>query len=85
MAKFIMTIGNESFNVLVDEARQRDVTIQQFLRAVVVPDWIRENLLGQNTKHGPESSPHHRLPTVHENGIEHSSDMLVSPAARLRQ
>ena len=42
MAKFIMSIGNEAFNLLATEAKNRDVTVQQLLRAVVVPDWIKE-------------------------------------------
>jgi hypothetical protein len=83
MVKFIMTIGNEAFSVLADEAKNRDVTVQQLLRAVVVPDWIREKVLEQDTRQGLKNNGHHRLPTVYGNGIERRSDMLVSPAARL--
>jgi len=37
MAKFIMSIGDEAFKLLSFEAKNRDVTVQQLLRAVVVP------------------------------------------------
>jgi len=43
MAKFIMSIGDTAFEILANEAKNRDVTVQQLLRAVVVPDWIKQN------------------------------------------
>jgi hypothetical protein len=83
MVKFIMTIGNESYNVLAYEAKNRDVTVQQLLRAVVVPDWIKENVQEQNTGQPPKNNGHHRLPTIYGNAVERRAEMLVSPAARL--
>src|SRR5881628_2839711 len=47
MAKFIMSIGDEAFKLLSFEAKNRDVTVQQLLRAVVVPEWIKHNMDGQ--------------------------------------
>lgn len=81
MVKFIMSIGNEAFSVLADEARHRDVTVQQLLRAVVVPDWIKENLESELQR---SSEPQLR-PNGYRNGVERGPSMLVSPAAKLRQ
>lgn len=82
MAKFIMSIGNEAFNLLSTEAKNRDVTVQQLLRAVIVPDWIKENML---VKTQDEIVPHILRPNLYKSGLEQPSNMLVSPAARLRQ
>lgn len=44
MAKFILSVGDDTYKTLAAEAKRRDVTIQQLLRAVIVPEWTRENL-----------------------------------------
>jgi hypothetical protein len=44
MAKFILSVGDGTFEILASEAKKRDVTVQQLLRAVIVPEWVRENL-----------------------------------------
>jgi len=36
-------VGDDTFRVLESEAKRRDVTVQQLLRAVIVPEWVREN------------------------------------------
>jgi hypothetical protein len=43
MAKFILSVGDGTFEILSSEAKRRDVTVQQLLRAVIVPDWVRKN------------------------------------------
>jgi hypothetical protein len=53
MAKFIMSIGDTAFEILSNEAKNRDVTVQQLLRAVVVPDWIEQNADGQPSVENP--------------------------------
>ena len=82
MAKFIMSIGDEAFKHLEFEAKNRDVTVQQLLRAVIVPDWIKVNMDG----HAPIASNPVRpsilgVETRHNNG----NGMLLSPVNRLRQ
>ncbi|HET7404964.1 MAG TPA: hypothetical protein VFJ63_02510 [Candidatus Bathyarchaeia archaeon] len=80
MVKFIMSIGNEAFSVLANEAKHRDVTVQQLLRAVVVPDWIKENMAEIRSTGEPQLRPN-----GYRNGVERMPSMLVSPAAKLRQ
>jgi hypothetical protein len=41
MAKLMVSFRDESFRLLAFEARNRGITIQELLRAVIVPDWIR--------------------------------------------
>jgi hypothetical protein len=46
MAKLMISIGDENFRLLSLEARERGITMQELIRAVIVPDWVRfSNLL----------------------------------------
>ena len=81
MAKFIMSIGDNAYDILSNEAKNRDVTVQQLLRAVVVPDWIKQNANGEPPI---ETRSHPIRSSVY--GVDTSnSRMLVSPVARLRR
>jgi hypothetical protein len=81
MAKFIMSIGDNAYDILSNEAKNRDVTVQQLLRAVVVPDWIRQNENGE-----PLIENHARqIQSSVYRGDPGDSSMLVSPVARLRR
>jgi hypothetical protein len=41
--KFMQTVHNEAFKILEDEAKYRDITVQELIRAVIIPDWIKNN------------------------------------------
>ena len=41
MAKLMVSIGDENFRLLSLEARERGITMQELIRAVIVPDWVR--------------------------------------------
>jgi hypothetical protein len=41
MAKLMIAIGDENYRLLSLEARVRGITVQELLRAVIVPDWVR--------------------------------------------
>ena len=45
MAKFIMSVGEETLRVLTTEAERRNLRVQQLIRAVIVPEWVRDNLM----------------------------------------
>lgn len=45
MAKFIMSVGDETLRVLITEAGKRNVRVQQLIRAVIVPEWVKNNLV----------------------------------------
>ena len=44
MAKFIFSVGDGNFRLLATEAKARDITIQELIRAVIIPDWMKLNL-----------------------------------------
>jgi len=81
MAKFIMSIGDNAYDILSNEAKNRDVTVQQLLRAVVVPDWIKQNASGEP----PIETRSHSIQSSTYGADSTNSRMLVSPVARLRR
>ena len=37
----MVAFGEQTFNLLDGEAKERGVTVQELLRAVIIPDWFR--------------------------------------------
>jgi hypothetical protein len=37
----MVAFGEQTYNLLSEEARARGITIQELLRAVVIPDWFK--------------------------------------------
>lgn len=76
-----MSIGDEAFKLLGLEAKNRDVTVQQLLRAVIVPEWIKQNINDQIS-----ISPTTLRPSMYgASSRDNNGSMLLSPANRLRQ
>ena len=42
-SKFMLMVSPETYRRLEARAKKRGVTIQELLRAVVIPDWLRSN------------------------------------------
>ncbi|HEV2120710.1 MAG TPA: hypothetical protein VGS11_11510 [Candidatus Bathyarchaeia archaeon] len=43
MAKFMLSLRDESFELLQTEAEDRGISIQELIRAVIIPDWVKIN------------------------------------------
>ena len=43
MPKFMQSLGAETYQRLLTEAKVRDVTIQSLIRTVIVPDWLKSS------------------------------------------
>jgi len=39
MAKFMASVAEETFQVLMGEVKSRGISVQELLRAVIIPDW----------------------------------------------
>lgn len=66
MAKLMVSIGDENFRLLSLEARERGITLQELLRAVIVPDWVRFSNISRIQR---ENTPIQPLRTRKENEI----------------
>ena len=42
MPKFMQTLDNEIFNKLTQLAKKRGITVQELIRAVIIPEWLKE-------------------------------------------
>jgi hypothetical protein len=83
MAKFILSVGNGTFEIIASEAKKRDVTVQQLLRAVIVPEWVRENVeVSPRSIQPREVAPHLMRESNH---FGQRDQMLQTTVGRLRQ
>jgi hypothetical protein len=44
LAKFMLSLRDESFELLQTEAEDRGISIQELIRAVIIPDWVKLNI-----------------------------------------
>ena len=42
MPKFMQSLNQEIYNKLREVAESRGITIQELIRAVIIPDWLKE-------------------------------------------
>lgn len=42
MEKFFMTLGEITFARLEKEAKKREITVQELIRAVIIPEWLNK-------------------------------------------
>ena len=43
LAKFMLSLRDENFKLLTNEAEDRGITVQELIRAVIIPDWVKIN------------------------------------------
>ncbi len=43
LAKFMLSLRDENFKLLMSEATDRGITVQELIRAVIIPDWVKVN------------------------------------------
>ncbi len=40
----MLSMGEDNFLAISSQARKRGISVQELLRAVIVPEWVKENL-----------------------------------------
>jgi hypothetical protein len=43
MAKLLLSLRDEALRTIVYEAESRGISVQELLRAVIIPEWVRDN------------------------------------------
>jgi hypothetical protein len=76
MAKFMLSLRDENFKLLTTEAEDRGITVQELIRAVIIPDWVKVNNNVKPSGNGNSDSVHPFQPA---NGRS-----LLQPMGRLR-
>jgi hypothetical protein len=42
MRKFLQTVGDNTWKDLVREAKARDISVQELIRAIIIPEWMKK-------------------------------------------
>jgi hypothetical protein len=77
----MLSVGEDTFKMLEWEAKKRDVSVQQLLRAVVLPEWVKQNL-----EEPPSIPPREIAPHLMRQSIYHSQrdQILQTAVGRVR-
>jgi hypothetical protein len=70
MNKIMLSMAEETFLTVSYQAKKRGISVQELLRAVIVPEWVKDNLRPQTmSSHtvetaleptAPQMNPYHR-------------------------
>jgi hypothetical protein len=52
LAKFMLSLRDENFKLLTNEAQERGITVQELIRAVIIPDWVKVSALAKPIGNG---------------------------------
>ena len=73
----MLSLRDENFKLLETEAGDRGITVQDLIRAVIIPDWVKVNTLVQPKDNGnPE-----KVRPYQQAG---SRESIIQPIGRLR-
>ncbi len=75
MAKFMLSLRDENFKLLVTEAEDRGISVQELIRAVIIPDWVKISTLAR---------PNNTHPTIRSLTPTSGREQLLQPMGRLR-
>jgi len=53
LIKFMMSLRDENYRVLTGAAIDRGISVQELLRAVIIPDWVKETPRGMVADNWP--------------------------------
>ena len=57
LTKFMMSLRDENYRVLTGAAIDRGISVQELLRAVIIPDWVKETPQGIVADNWPSIRP----------------------------
>jgi len=58
LAKFMLSLRDENFKLLTNEAEDRGITVQELIRAVIIPDWVKLNPTAKQNGNGNAEKVH---------------------------
>ena len=75
-------MGDETFLTVSSQARKRGISVQELLRAVIVPEWVKENLQPH-----PKASPNREIalePSAPQMNPYHRNRILDNTVGQLK-
>ena len=77
MAKFMLSLRDENFQLLTLEAQERGISVQELIRAVIIPDWVKQAAPVRNGGLSPNNgNGHGQLMEVRRFGNSYSRQPL---------
>ncbi len=81
LAKFMLSLRDESFELLQTEAEDRGISIQELIRAVIIPDWVKLN----NVTKPPFDNGNNGLRAYRSSAPARDQEQMFQPAiSRIR-
>lgn len=73
----MLSLREENFKLLTNEAQVRGITVQELIRAVIIPDWVKGNTLlkAQNNGNREKVQPYQTVS---------GRESIIQPLGRLR-
>ncbi len=73
----MLSLRDENFKLLTNEAQDRGITVQELIRAVIIPDWVKGNTPIKTQNNGNREKLQAYQPVSNRESI-------IQPLGRLR-
>jgi hypothetical protein len=78
----MQSLGDSAYNRLRKIAEDRDITVQELIRAIVIPDWLK---MTERQNGGERQSERHRRRRTSRSNLKGSPlEMAVTPKTKRR-
>ena len=82
LSKFMQSLGDSAYTKLRKIADDRDITVQELIRAIVIPDWLK---IDEAHNGGNSQSERHRKRISRAGARTPTLHMAVVPKAKKKQ
>jgi hypothetical protein len=81
-SKFMQSLGDSAYTRLRKIADDRDITVQELIRAIVIPDWLK---MAEKHNGGQSQSERHRKRIARSSARTPTAAMMVVPKSKKKQ
>jgi len=82
LSKFMQSLGDAAYTKLRKIADERDITVQELIRAIVIPDWLK---IAEKHDGGESQSERHRRRSSRSRARTPSLPVVVLPKLKKKQ
>jgi hypothetical protein len=82
LSKFMQSLGDSAYTRLRKIADDRDITVQELIRAIVIPDWLK---MAEKHNGGESQSERHRKRVSRTSTRTQTLAMAVMPKSKKKQ
>jgi len=82
LSKFMQSLGDAAYTKLRKIADERDITVQELIRAIVIPDWLK---IAEKHDGGESQSERHRKRSSRSRARTPSLPVVVLPKLKKKQ